>query len=330
MPHRIFWASLLFWLLLAPTVAMAITLGKSTTIVYADVDQARQLLGEKDEFIQGLSPFDRASRVKTDKPVDTKAFLNFVQKHVKPWQVQDKARLKPAFNAINQHFANYQMPLPQQIVLIKTSGAEEGNATAYTRGTAIMVTEKFLAQPAERIEMVMLHEIFHIMSRHEAIFKKQMYGVIGFQQAGELQFPTSLRDRKLTNPDAPINNHYITLKHQGSTVNAVPILFSRQANYDMAKGGEFFDYLSFKLLVVAPPQQGKPMQALKTEDKLQLLGVGEVPDFMAQIGQNTRYIIHPEEVLADNFAHLMMKKPGLKTPQITRDMQRILEQKPWH
>ena len=35
-------------------------------------------------------------------------------------------------------------------------------------------------------------------------------------------------------------------------------------------------------------------------------GIEEIGNFYEQIGKNTNYIIHPEEILADNFALLVM------------------------
>jgi hypothetical protein len=38
--------------------------------------------------------------------------------------------------------------------------------------------------------------------------------------------------------------------------------------------------------------------------------MSKVPDFFRQIRDNTGYIIHPDEVLADNFSFIMLDKDG--------------------
>ena len=46
--------------------------------------------------------------------------------------------------------------------------------------------------------------------------------------------------------------------------------------------------------------------------------------FYEQIGRNTGYIIHPEETLANNFVHLMLKKQDLKNPEIPKKIEQLL------
>jgi hypothetical protein len=50
----------------------------------------------------------------------------------------------------------------------------------------------------------------------------------------------------------------------------------------------------------------------------------KVPAFYEKIGKNTQYIIHPDEILADNFVHLMMGNQNLATPRIVERMGRML------
>jgi hypothetical protein len=51
-----------------------------------------------------------------------------------------------------------------------------------------------------------------------------------------------------------------------------------------------------------------------------LLDPKQTPSFHQQIGSNTKYILHPDEILADNFMHLMMQKPDLPNPEIVNEM----------
>ncbi|MFM8372557.1 MAG: hypothetical protein ACKOCO_09230, partial [Bacteroidota bacterium] len=53
----------------------------------------------------------------------------------------------------------------------------------------------------------------------------------------------------------------------------------------------------------------------------------EQPDFFRQIRENTGYIIHPDEVLADNFAFIMREKKGDKIyAKLKDDGVRLLEE----
>jgi hypothetical protein len=54
--------------------------------------------------------------------------------------------------------------------------------------------------------------------------------LIGFTKCGEVEFPSDLKSRKITNPDAPRNDHAIQIRVGGEEVRAVPILFSNARN----------------------------------------------------------------------------------------------------
>ena len=49
--------------------------------------------------------------------------------------------------------------------------------------------------------------------------------------------------------------------------------------------------------------------------------------FYGQVGHNTDYIIHPEEILADNFALLLLEEKGVRSPEIIKKMKDILTEK---
>ncbi len=96
---------------------------------------------------------------------------------------------------------------------------------------------------------------------------------------------------------------------------ATPILFSRAESYDPTRGGEFFDYLQLGLLV-----RSAPGEALSAE---RVVGLQQVTGFFEQVGQNTQYVIHPEEILADNFALLVLDMK-VKSPAVLIGLRRVL------
>jgi hypothetical protein len=66
-------------LLLAPTALQAqMTLGEGVTISFASVAEGKRLLTSRDDFVERMSPFDRAARLKTDKDVSEHKYLEFV------------------------------------------------------------------------------------------------------------------------------------------------------------------------------------------------------------------------------------------------------------
>ncbi|MCB0573479.1 MAG: hypothetical protein KDC61_02800, partial [Saprospiraceae bacterium] len=51
---------------------------------------------------------------------------------------------------------------------------------------------------------------------------------------------------------------------------------------------------------------GKWRVVTKDDGVTSILNLNELPDFFRQIKDNTGYIIHPDEVLADNFSFIMI------------------------
>jgi len=232
-------------------------------------------------------------------------------------QALEQSRLGKAISGLRPALERLAITFPKRITLVKTTGAEEGHAF-YTRDTAIMIPERE-SGPAneELLEKTIAHELFHILSRNNPELREKLYRVIGFTKCNEVGFPEELKSRKITNPDAPRNDHSIRVRVKDKQEDVVPILFANSPSYDPAKGGEFFNYLQLGFLPVS-----KSSATGKTP-----LTSQEISGFSEQIGRNTKYIIHPEEILADNFALLVMGEDDVQSPEILKKMRAVLGQK---
>jgi hypothetical protein len=105
----------------------------------------------------------------------------------------------------------------------------------------------------------------------------------------------------------------------------VPILYASTARYDPQKGGEFFNYLVFQLLVVT--KSGERWQPKLVEGQPELLQPRQVQGFFEQVGNNTDYIIHPDEILAENFERMARGETNLPTPRIVAEMKRVFAER---
>lgn len=299
-------------LFLTSPVSGEVNLREGCSVQFVSVNEGREILTREGDFIRQLSAFDRASRMKTDRSVSKDEFLKFVRGNVLEWSEPEKARIEAAIAKIRPALETRPLTFPKIVYLIKTTGAEEGKAF-YTRDTAIIFPEpQLVATSGEPIEKTIAHELFHIWSRKNPALREKLYEAIGFTKTQEIAFPAHLKDRKITNPDAPRNDHSIRLRFKDREVSGIPILFSSAENYDTKRGGEFFDYLQFKFLL-------RPTN--------ELAGPKEVAGFFEQVGRNTDYIIHPEEILADNFALLVMERRDVPSPEILRRIEKILNNK---
>ena len=311
---RIGWLSLLLiWVAMSRAEEVSAGLNFS----FATVEQGRELLTKRDGFVERLSAFDRSARLKTDKAVSEEEFLKHVGDCVLAFTRAETNAVAAAMTKLEPGLKEFRLSWPSRILLIKTNGKEEGNA-AYTRANAIVIPEGKLRQNADTQVRMLSHELFHILSRHNATLKEALYKVIGFEKCPEVVLPKSWM--RITNPDAPVNDHWIAVKRGEEQLRVVPILLASTPVYDVKRGGEFFNYLNFKLMVLE-----KESGAGVPSGEPELLDVQGVSGFFEQIGQNTQYIIHPEETLAENFALLVSDAKNVKSPEILNKMKAMLK-----
>ena len=311
------------------THAADVRLHKSTTVHFATKAEGVAVLMMRDRFVKSMSPFDRQARLKTSKPVAEKAYLEFAARHVIDWE-PDKVRLvTKTLESINKRLTGLNVPFPKRIVLVHTTGQEESGA-AYCRGNAIILPVQRLQAPARRTERLVIHELFHVLSNQNPKLRKELYAVIGFRPCNDVPLPDGYRERKITNPDGPAVDYYIELDERGKKMAAAPILFSKVKKFP---GGDasFFQLMQFKLMVIE--KRGDRFAAVIENGVPVLLDVDsremKTPkSFFQQIGRNTRYIIHPDEVLADNFVDLVLETKDLKTPRVIDGMRRLLGRAP--
>lgn len=87
------------------------------------------------------------------------------------------------------------------------------------------------------------------------------------------------------------------------------ILYSTQ-DYS---SGDFFKYLNVGFLSI----KGDVNKSVElVGNKPVIYNIKQVTEFFEQVGKNTQYIIHPEEILADNFAFAILNKTRLPNQDI--------------
>jgi len=248
------------------------------------------------------------------------AYVNFLKGDVEGFRAEDveftEKVLKKMFKTVGEVNASI---FPDTLIMIKTKGTHYGAGVWYTRDNCIVVPKNELeGRKTNGFTSTMYHELFHVYSRLNPAKREKLYRLIGFQKIGlkNLRLPPSLAERVLFNPDGVDFGQKITLKTEnanGGTIEAVPIIY---ANHVGAKAGqsEFFGYLRFDLFQILPNDDGSWRVVTKDDGFSSTLKMNELPDFYRQIKDNTGYIIHPDEVLADNFSFIMAEKSN---PQYT-------------
>jgi hypothetical protein len=293
--------------------------GSAHEIELASIEQGRDALGARDDFVARLSAFDRAARLKSAADVSEDEYLAFARAAAREWSNDERARLTNAFVAIQPKLAELLPEVDAPILLIKTSGEEEGGA-GYTRASAVMLPQALTDE--RELERLLAHEIFHVVSRSDPTLKRELYATIGFEPCGEVSLPPALAARKMTNPDAPVNEHCIEVQVDGSSVWGMPILLSRQERFDPAAGIPFFGYLTLSMLLVE--RDGAASRPLERNGAPVLVPFNRVAGLQEQIGRNTGYVIHAEEILASNFELLVQGAPNAPSPEVLERMREVL------
>lgn len=291
--------------------------GLTDLVEFADAGTARALLGQEDAFTRSLSQFDINARLhKTDGTIEE--LMSFIQDQALEWTEEEKRLIRKVFSSIEQEILAREINIsfPSKIYMIKTTSDEEGSAVAYTRSNFIVFQDGLELTDEWNVGRLLLHELFHILSRNDESFRTKMYEVIGFKTMPSVDYPQAISDLRITNPDAPQTDTYIRLSADGDSVDCMMILYSKEP-YNGE--GEFFDYLNIGFLALDGDQLKRPVMK---DGQPVIYEMGEVQGFFEQIGNNTGYIIHPEEIMADNFSYAVTGKEGLLDPWI---VERVLD-----
>lgn len=293
----------------------------NSVVHFASLAESKNVLGKRDTFIQAMSRFDRQCRMNTAVEPTDEELLRFLAAQAMPWEPQQMQWLEQRILSIRQKIAPLQLSLPPQVVFVQTSGKEEGNA-AYCRYPAVILPQQVTRKGAEEVERLLMHELFHIMSVHNASFRQAMYRLIGFQTCEEIELPQPFAARKLTNPDSPTVNCWIDVDVNGKRVPAAPLLYASAEQFDPGKGGSLFTYLQFRLVLLE--KSGDTFRPIMQGDMPIMVDPKKLPSFYDQIGRNTDYIIHPDEILADNFTFMVQSRPNLATPLLIDRMRQVI------
>lgn len=302
--------------------AQEVPLTEGSVVRFATAAEGREALAERDAFLDNLGPLERQLRVGTEEDVSDERFVAFLRGEVLDWPAEAVARIGAALGEVREKIAPLKLRFPETVLFVLTTGREEGDA-AYCRGAATVVfSRRRAASTGEALEHLLLHELFHIFSRNHPELREPLYATLGFRPCPRIELPVSIRPRRLTNPDAPTIDCSITLEDEGRSTPATPVFFASIDRFDPARPGPFFRFATFRLMAVE--QVDGRWRAVERDGQPVLIDPAESPSYAEQIGRNTGYIIHPEEILADNFVHLVRGKTDLPTPRIVESMRAIL------
>jgi hypothetical protein len=171
---------------------------------------------------------------------------------------------------------------------------------------------------------LIVHELFHIFTKNNLQTREALYGIINFHKCEKTELPRRLTDIEVTNPDVPKERYFIELEYNGGNIKVIPIL--TLPDFDVKRGLPFFSYLRLKLVEV---EKNNNEYIYKRDNSGQpvVYDQRQLPDYVRKVGENTNYLIHPEEILADNFEIMVLGKQPAKSQWVIDKMKSLLENK---
>lgn len=300
-----------------------INLYENTKVFFAGIDEAKQTLMAKDKFINSMTALDRRVSMNSEKPVSEKEYLDFVGEQALAWNESEKVRIKVTIENLVYRLKDYNLNLPPKILLIKTTGKEEGGA-AYCRDNAIVLPLNILDSQGSDLETLITHELFHIYTKNNLKTRETLYGVINFKKCEKAELPKKLLDIELTNPDVPLERYYVEVEHEGENIYIIPMI--TLPDFNPQNRLPFFNYLKLELVEVKKVD-GECRYVRNEHGEPVVFNVRELPDYLKKVGENTNYVIHPEEILADNFAIMVLGKRPVKSKWVIDKMRALLKNK---
>ena len=300
-----------------PACALVATVG-ATTVRFATRAQGRELLGADDDWVEATSEFHRRATLHVNTPVSREQMRAFCADAVLPWPVPLEARWAKSLAALAPHYAALCIPLPPEVLLIHTNGRDAANAP-YTRRNAVVLPSASAPADGSGDEFVLAHELFHVVSRHAPALATRLYALIGFEPVAPLQWPPEWLPLRIANPDATHDRHAMRTTFDGRSVALIPLLVARRT--ELKAGETFFDVLDVRLLEVTTRDAALPVRGSNGEPVWHAREA--VPEYLARLGGNTGYVIHPEETMADNIALLATNRP-VPNPALLKRIEAVL------
>ena len=275
----------------------------SDCVDFADPHRARKTLGYKDRWARQLSDFDLGARQRTTDRTSVKEFLDFAASAGRSWTGPEKSAWMAAVDRLSDAMSGLNVRLPR-VELVKSSGEEELGAAGYTRRNAIILSESvtsWAATDPRRAYFLLAHELFHVLSRSDTLLRDDLYALLGFRVVDGFDYPAELEERRLSNPDAFEYLHTVTVQSGSDSVDVIPVIQSLLPLNEAIQLPNFFDALDIVLLSV-DRNTGEVLRDGNGDlIKYNFGNTNWVPLML----RNSSFIIHPEEILADNFATLM-------------------------
>jgi hypothetical protein len=306
----------------APVPAQRSSEPAAPGFAFATVAEGQAILGARDDYVRATAPLERSAKLRTAEPVDEDRFIRHMQNAPMEWTEEQRKNLAPLIEALSRLLQGVKWKMPARILLVQSNESLEDDLP-HTRDNAILVPASAYQRGPGFMAYVLSHEAFHVVTRHNTELREALYAAIGFRRCKNVVIPPEIAKLRITNPDTVENRHTISVRYRGQPVEALPYIRFPSENIDTRDG--FKNALQVAWLLVDRKEaecraRGGADGSVQPQD---LEGLYE------QVGRNTNYLFHPEEILADNFVHLFVASvrgstQNAPSPDILENIRKIL------
>lgn len=282
-----------------------------------DSAEAAVLNLQSDNYTRSLTDFDLAVRLNRANGGTEADYLQLSAKSVESWNGDEEELLKAAFDAIEavSKKQSVSLHLPDTVILIRTNASEEFHADGWTRRNRIMLNMHVTGVTTALVA----HELWHVISRLNPEVRDRAYSVFHFVPCNNVDYKTPFKNQVITNPDCPEIRHYIRVDQNGIETDMALMI---RAASGFQPNGSLGDYVDMVLVTLDGDDNNKHVRMKNGKPVFE--NPYQLPDFFKQVGQNTEYMLHVEEITAEHFAALMTGRK-VRQPEYITALQNALK-----
>jgi hypothetical protein len=276
-----------------------------------------------EKFFDKVNPLEMSIQMKRNYPENTeraailKDYKAFLREDVDSFTYQEGQKMTRILREACQLYNKIEpKAFPFQIKLIKTHAKHYGQGVYYTRQNAIIIPEQDLKLPDEMLLQTMLHEVAHIYTRLNPKKQAELFQLIGFRRpkSPNLVISDSLYKRIFYNPDGIDLAWTTDFTIDGAKNAQVLALIYSKVNVYQPDLKDFMEHMGWGYFETQATDKGLEIRTIGQRQQ-STLNMKELPILFLQ-KFNTNYVIHPNEIIADNIKLLVLsqKDPRVLTP----------------
>lgn len=270
--------------------ASAETAAQRTTKIeahFASVEEGQQLMRNRTLYHEQINEKNLEFLLQK-KDGTLEEYIEFAAEQVQPFEPEDEQLINDTLSWFQEQLEKHGLSLPDPgtVTFVKTSGQEAPGAYGYTsEGTIFITSPIFMVAAEDEARELIVHEIFHCLSRLFPEFRQAMYSLIHFTVLEkDIDIPQEIQDVFVANPDVEHHNSTAVFTINGEKKECY-LVFMTDSVFEKA-GDSFFNG---EYAGVVPVGESVICRA------------DEVEDFWDVVGRNSSYAMDPEEIMAINF-----------------------------